>query len=70
MNERLEYCVKREELKELDHICFYGDTRAYPRRFVLGSANSGSESCIFGIPPGKVPIGSAGLGRGGREGQS
>lgn len=34
-------------------------TPAYPRLIVRGSANSGSKSCIFGIPPGQVVIGSA-----------
>lgn len=43
-------------------------TRAYPRRIVRGSANGGSKSCIFGIPPGQVVIGPASLGVG--EGQS
>lgn len=26
--------------------------QAYPRRIMRGSANGGSKSCIFGIPPG------------------
>lgn len=39
-------------------------TLAYPRLIVHGSANSGSKSCIFGIPPGQVVIGSASPGWG------
>lgn len=38
-------------------------TLAYPRLIVHGSANSGSKSCIFGIP--QVVIGSASPGVGG-----
>lgn len=40
-------------------------TPAYPRLIV---PDSGSESCIFGIPPGQVVVGSASPGAG--EGQS
>lgn len=64
---RLEYYVKREEPDELGHICFYGDTPHGPHRIVLGSANGGSESRIFGMPPGQVAIGSASPG-GGKDG--
>lgn len=35
-------------------------TQVYPHSIVPDSANAGSKSCIFGIPPGKVAIGSAG----------
>lgn len=45
------------------HICFYDDRRIpTPHCIVLGFANGGSESCIFGIPWGQVVIGSASLG--------
>lgn len=53
---RPEYYVKEEELEELEHISFYDDPTC-PRCIVHGCANSGSETCIFGMPPGKVVIG-------------
>lgn len=53
---RPEYYVKEEELEELEHISFYDDPTC-PRCIVHGYANSGSETCIFGMPPEKVVIG-------------
>lgn len=65
-NEGWNIMLKEAGVQRVGPYLFLWQPSAYSCCIVLASANHGSKSCMFGIPPGQVVIGSASL-RWGRD---